>query len=129
MHTIYAYEQEFSFTPDGTLTTLGDTAYALSFGGDKNVHTYQPSALTWNLLSDKNLRDIIVWKADAEGDPLKYRVNARKTDEGKYVVLMTCGEEEASCVIDNLFNMEGKYSFWNVIRDVCPLAVFRIWFT
>lgn len=130
MHTIYAYEQEFNFTPDGeTLTTLVDTNYALSFGGDKNVHTYQPSALTWNLLSDKNLRDIIVWKTDAEGDPLKYRVNARKIDEGKYAITMTCGEEEAVCQTDSILALEGKNSFWNIISDTFPLATFKLWFT
>ena len=39
------------------------------------------------------------------------------------------GEDEAMCVTDNLFSMEGKASFWSIISDTCPLAVFRVMLT
>lgn len=128
MHTIYAYENAFNFTPDDTLVTLEETTEALSLGRDHNIHTYQLAALTWNDLSDAQLRDIIVWKIDQDGDPLKYRVRAKKGEDERYFVTMSCGEDEAMCVTDNLFGMEGKASFWSIINDTCPLAVFRLMF-
>ena len=128
MHTIYAYENAFNFTPDDTLATLEDTTEALSFGRDHDIHTYQLAALTWNDLSDAQLREIIVWKTDQDGDPLKYRVWAKKVEDKRYFVTMSCGEEKAVCVTDNLFSMEGKASFWSIISDTYPLAVFKLMF-
>lgn len=128
MHTIYAYENAFNFTPDDTLVTLEETTVALSLGRDHNIHTYQLAALTWNDLLDAQLREIIVWKIDQDGDPLKYRVRAKKGEDERYFVTMSCGEDEAMCVTDNLFGMEGKASFWSVISDTYPLAVFRLMF-
>lgn len=129
MHTVYAYENAFNFTPDDTLATLTETTEALSFDRDHDIHTYQLAALTWNVLSDAQLREVIVWKIDEDGDPLKYRVRAKKgKDERYFVVIMSCGEDEAMYVTDNLFSMEGKASFWRVISDTCPLALFRVVF-
>ena len=132
MHTIYAYENAFNFTPDDTLATLEETtealSFALSFGRDHDIHTYQLAALTWNDLSDAQLREIIIWKIDQDGDPLKYRVRAKKGEDERYFVTMSCGEDEATYVTDNLFSMEGKASFWSIISDTCPLAVFRVMF-
>ena len=42
---------------------------------------------------------------------------------------MSCGEDEAMCMTDNLFSMEGKASFWSIISDTCPLAVFSLMLT
>lgn len=42
---------------------------------------------------------------------------------------MSCGEDEAMCVTDNLFSMEGKASFWSIISDTCPLDFFRVMLT
>lgn len=93
MHTIYAYEQEFDFTPDDeTLTTLVNTNYALSFGGDKNVHTYQLSALTWNVLSDKNLREIVVWKMDAKRPRCPSGTHVGKLIAPKEIKKAPCGK-------------------------------------
>lgn len=128
MHAIYAYENAFNFTPDDTLATLEETTEALSFGRDHDIHTYQLAALTWNDLSDAQLREIIVWKTDQDGDPLKYRVWAKKAGDERYFVTMSCGEENAVCVTDNLFSMEGKASFWSIISDTYPLAVFKLMF-
>lgn len=128
MHTVYAYENAFNFTPDDTLATLEETTEALSFDRDHDIHTYQLAALTWNDLSDAQLREIIVWKIDQDSDPLKYRVRAKKGEDKRYFVTMSCGEDEAMCVTDNLFSMEGKASFWSIISDTCPLAVFRLMF-
>lgn len=133
MHTIYAYESAFNFTPDDTLATLEETTEALSFasyfGRDHDIHTYQLAALTWNDLSDAQLREIIVWKTDQDGDPLKYRVWAKKVGDKRYFVTMSCGEDNAVCVTDNLFSMEGKASFWSIISDTCPLDFFRVMLT
>lgn len=129
MHTIYAYENAFNFAPDDTLATLEETTEALSFDRDHDIHTYQLAALTWNDLSDAQLREIVVWKIDQDGDPLKYRVRAKKGEDKRYFVTMSCGEDEAMCVTDNLFSMEGKASFWSIISDTCPLAVFRLMLT
>ena len=133
MHTIYAYENAFNFTPDDTLATLEETTEALSFassfGRDHDIHTYQLAALTWNDLSDAQLREIIVWKTDQDGDPLKYRVWAKKWEDKRYFVTMSCGEEKAICVTDNLSSMEGKASFWSIISDTYPLAVFKLMLT
>ena len=133
MHTIYAYESAFNFTPNDTLATLEETTEALSFalyfGRDHDIHTYQLAALTWNDLSDAQLREIIVWKTDQDGDPLKYRVWAKKVGDKRYFVTMSCGEDNAVCVTDNLFSMEGKASFWSIISDTCPLDFFRVMFT
>ena len=101
----------------------------MSFGRDHDIHTYQLAALTWNDLSDAQLREIIIWKIDQDGDPLKYRVRAKKGEDERYFVTMSCGEDEAMCVTDNLFSMEGKASFWSIISDTCPLAVFRLMLT
>lgn len=128
MHTIYAYEREFNFTPGDTLIALAVTDDALSSGADEDVYTYQLAALTWNALSDPQLREIVIWKIDEDGDPLKYRVRAKKREDEGYFVTMSCGEDEATCVTDNLFSMEGKASFWSIISDTCPLAVFRVMF-
>ena len=133
MHTIYAYESAFNFTPDNTLATLEETTEALSsalyFGRDHDIHTYQLAALTWNNLSDAQLREIIVWKTDQDGDPLKYRVWAKKWEDKRYFVTMSCGEDNAVCVTDDLCSMEGKASFWSVISDTYPLAVFKLMLT
>ncbi len=128
MHTIYAYENAFNFTPDDTLATLEETTEALSSVRDNDIHTYQLAALTWNDLADAQLREIIVWKTDQDGDPLKYRVWAKKWEDKRYCVTMSCGEENAVCVTDNLFSMEGKASFWSIISDTYPLAVFKLMF-
>lgn len=128
MHTIYAYESAFNFTPDDTLATLEETTEALSFDRDHDIHTYQLAALTWNDLSDAQLREIVVWKIDQDGDPLKYRVQAKKQGDSRYFVTMSCGEDKAMFVTDNLFSMEGRASFWSIISDTCPLAVFRLMF-
>ena len=130
MHTIYAYENAFKFTPNDTLATLEETTEALSFASsfnrDHDVYTYQLAALTWGLLSDAQLREIVVWKADEDGDPLKYRVRAKRGDGGRYLVTMSCGENETMYRTDSLFDMERKTSFWSVISDTYPLAVFRL---
>lgn len=42
---------------------------------------------------------------------------------------MPCGEEKAICVTDNLCSMEDKASFWSVISDTYPLAVFKLMLT
>lgn len=49
-------------------------------------------------------------------------------EDKRYFVTMSCGEDEAMCVTDNLFSMEGKASFWSIISDTYPLAVFKLMF-
>ena len=49
-----------------------------------------------------------------------------RVEGNRYFVTMSCGKDEAMCVTDNLFSMEGKASFWSIISDTCPLAVFRL---
>lgn len=129
MHTIYAYEREFNFTPGDTLIALAVTDDALSSGADEDVHTYQLAALTWNVLSDPQLWEIVIWKTDEDGDPLKYRVRAKKREDEEYFITMSCGEDEATCVTDSSFSLEGKRHFWDIISDACPLAAFKMWFT